>query len=44
MILKDCLAIVTGAGFAIGRGGAEIIAREGAIPVHRILAKTGRCG
>jgi hypothetical protein len=44
MILKGCVAIVTDAGFALGRGGAEIMAREGAIPVHRILAKTGRCG
>jgi len=44
MILKDRVAIVIGAGSTIGRGGAEVMAREGAIPVHCNLAKTGRHG
>jgi NAD(P)-dependent dehydrogenase (short-subunit alcohol dehydrogenase family) len=30
MILKNRIAIVTGAGSGIGRGGATILAREGA--------------
>lgn len=33
MILEDRVAIITGAGSGIGRGGAEILAREGAIAV-----------
>src|SRR5262245_12514813 len=33
MILKDRVAIVTAAGSGIGRGGAEIIGREGAIVI-----------
>ena len=33
MILKDRVAIITAAGSGIGRGGAEIMGREGAIVV-----------
>src|SRR5688572_16445888 len=33
MILKDRVAIVTAAGSGIGRGGAEIMGREGAIVI-----------
>ena len=31
MKLKDRVAIITGAGSGIGRGGADIMAREGAL-------------
>ena len=39
MILKDRVAIVTGAGSGIGRGGAEIMAREGAIVIVADLSR-----
>lgn len=39
MILKDRIAIVTGAGSGIGRGGAEILAREGAVVVVADLSR-----
>ena len=35
MILQDRIAVITGAGSGIGRGGAEILAREGA---HVVVA------
>ena len=38
MILKDRVAIVTAAGSGIGRGGAEIMGREGAIVVANFVA------
>jgi NAD(P)-dependent dehydrogenase (short-subunit alcohol dehydrogenase family) len=39
MILKDRVAIITGAGSGIGRGGAEIMAREGAVVVVADLSQ-----
>lgn len=41
MILKDRVAIVTGSGSGIGRAGAEIMAREGALVVVADLDPAG---